>query len=420
MRQHTWRAIEGITKEHIRLLAQAANNRWRSGETVYREMSLLRVLTVAKFYGDRVATDVSWLSDFIEEDDELFPQFRDAVQVGFEAVLTGLIPPDGTPTSNIYLQAALNFTGMKALEISDRPCWYSMSEGLVYSLLGTRLREVYPDDVRLPFPGLFVEIPPGILKINNNLTGSHEVRALSICEGNPMFPEGSGDGFRMFESGRRILVMVYCEPNEQSIDAGDDNILYLNIPVYNPEKSIETLLQEDREIVGEALAIQEDRDGGEFVGQPKTFGEIRQLIRSFVINFLLYLRSPEADIRHANADRITRLRKEKKGSKKHRVQIERLQKEPSWLAGSKIVLRPDLREAVRESLSRRKGKSLTFKVLVSGFWRKQWYGKKTPENPKGTEQRPKWIEPYVRGGELPGTVLGHEYEVKGDKKWERS
>jgi hypothetical protein len=372
-------------------------------------MTELRVLAVAKFHGNRVATDLRWLTDFMDDSDELFEAFRDALQITFEAVLSGVIAPDGTPSSNIFLQAALNFTAMKALEMSDRPCWYTMSEGLVYGLLGTQLREVYPDDVRMPFPGFFVEIPSGVMTIKNDSTGEHEVRALSVCEGTPTFK----DIPETYKEGRRLLVVAYCEPNERSTDAGDDNILYMNIPLYDDSRSIETLIAEDREIAVPGGEWFDGEDGGKFVGQQKTFGEIRQLIRSFVINFLLYLRSPEADVQHANASRITSLRKEKKGAKKHRGQIERLQKEPSWIVGSKIVLNPELRSVVRESLSRRKGKSLTFKVLVSGFWRRQWYGKKSPEHPKGTEQRLKFIEPFVRGGNLPGAVMGHEYEVKG-------
>jgi|WetSurMetagenome_2_1015567.scaffolds.fasta_scaffold11132_7 hypothetical protein len=413
MKTHVWRDVP-VTQEQIKILSHACDARWRSGETVYRQMTELRVLSVAKFFGNRIATNLSWMMDFLRSDDETHERFRDAVQICFQAIADGQVPLDGTPDATIFLQAALNFIAMKALEMSDRPCWYSMSEGLAYRLIGTQLREVYPEDVRMPFPGFFIEVPPGILTIRHDVTGQHEVRAISLCEGNPTFeeyPEPSPH-----EPGRRLLLIVYCEPNENSTDAGDDNVLYMNVPLYDNTQPIENLIARDKEVGGEDLAEYDARDGGKFVDQPKTYGEIRDLLRNFVVNFLLYLRSPEADIQHANAGRVTSLRKEKKGSKKHRAQIERLQKEPSWLVGSKIVLNPEMREAVRESLTKRKGRPLTFKVLVSGFWRRQWYGKKSPEHPKGTEQRLKFIEPFVRGGDLPGAVMGHEYEVKGGSK----
>ena len=389
----TCREVPRVSKKRMKQMLEAANRRWKAGEPIFRIMTTIRVTACTETYEGRVATDLSWISDFYDPESVLHGPFQ-------------LINMFQHLTDSATLNAALTYMMMKSVEMSDTPSWYAVGDGLARSLLGTQLKGVYPGDVKLPMPAFFVELPPGLLTLLNNQTGDHEVRALGVAEGCPQHnPRVSPtDG----PYGRRLLVMAFCEPNENSIAPEDDNILYFSLPLYDDTKPLEELLATDRELSGPDW--RDEMIGGTLAGAGRTNLELRNLIRGFVVNLLLYLATPNADVLHANEGQLKRLRK-KKRTKGVRRQIKKVQERPDWVVGSRVVIKPGVRKAL-ERAGTSKGRQAAYNVLVRGYWRRQWRGKKTEEKPKGQSWYWRWIEPTVRNRDASGGVLGHEYEVK--------
>jgi hypothetical protein len=393
--------------EELVKMARATWELWKRGGEVHRAVAALRSATTVAMYDHKVPTDLQWISDFFNEASPLFEPFVN-INIGSMG-----------PGNHVTLNAALAYSILKCLEVSDTPSWFEIKDDFAHALLATKLKGVKAGDVKLPLPGFYIELPPGLMTLLNNLTGEHVVRAISVCEGvtSPdAIQEGALTYFEFPEKvayGRRLLIMVYCDPNENSDNPEDDNLLYFSLPLYDDEMTIEDMLEHDREVAGSDW--RDEKVGGTFAGVPRTNLQIRNVLQSFVVNFLIYLSSPEADVTHKHADRIRQLRKGKKRkSTRARQAVERLKAQPSWVVGSRVVVDPDVRESVRHAGTSR-GPQKAVNVQVMGFWRRQWRGKKTPEKPKGQEWYWKWIKPFVRNKVEGQPVLGHEYKVKGDR-----
>ncbi len=411
----TTRAGEGYRNlpkksiQDLQKMAQVSWDMWKRGQPVYRAVTALRTATTVAMLDHRVPTELQWISDFFNEDSWLFEPFLH-INVG-----------SAGPGNHATLNAALCFSILKALQVGDTPSWFEIKDDLAHALLATKLRGVKAEDVKLPLPGFYIELPPGLMTLLNNLTGEHEVRAIAVSEGVTAPDAINERALTYFDFpenvayGRRLLIMVYCEPNENSANPEDDNLLYFSLPLHDENMTIEEMLEHDRQVAGPDW--RDEKVGGTFAGVPRTNLEIRNVLRSFVVNFLLYISSPEADVEHKHAGRIRQLRKGK-GRKSTRVRqaVARLRAEPFWVVGSRVVVDPSVRESVRHAGTSR-GTQKAVNVQVMGFWRKQWRGKKTPDKPKGQEWYWKWIEPFVRNRVEGAPVLGHEYKVKhGSRK----
>lgn len=395
----TFREVHRPTMKELSALADATLRAWKRGEPVYRMVAAVRhKATIAMFEG-RICTNLQWISDFFDPTSPLFEMF-------------GRVDHwSNGPDNTVALNAAMTFGTMKAHQLSDEPAWFELREDLAYSLLGTRLTGVRPSDVRLPLPGFYIELPTGLMTLYNNLTGEHEVRAVCVCEGSPRrnanvpIPATPVDvGY-----GRRLLVIAYCEPNANSVSPEDDNILYFSLPLFDDEKTIEELIEHDQQASGHDW--RDEKMGGTFAGVKRSNLQLRNLLRSFVVNFLLYLSAPESDVTHKHADRIRQLRKGKR-TRRVREQIKRLQDKPFWVVGSRVVVDPAMKEAVRHAGTRR-GAQKAVNVLVMGHWRRQWFGPKTEEHPKGSGWYLKEIKPYVRNKVEGQPIFAHEYKVQG-------
>lgn len=389
------------TPRDLVLLGNAALNTWQRGEPVFRLVAALRHKATLMMFEGKVCTNLQWISDFFDPESPLFAPFARVNHVS-----SGV---DNT----VALNAAMTFGTMQAHKISDEPAWFELREDLAYSLLGTRLTGVRPSDVRLPLPGFYIELPPGLMTLQNNLTGRHEVRCVCVCEGFPhqdtdvpLPPSANDVGY-----GRRLLVIVYCEPNEHSVTPEDDNILYFSLPLFEETKTIEELIDYDHSVTGHDW--RDDAIGGAFAGVDRTNLQLRNLLRSFVVNFLLYLSAPESDIRHKHADRMATLRRGKK-TRRVREQIRRLQAKPLWVVGSRVVVDPAVKAAVQHAGTKR-GSQRAVNVLVMGYWRRQWVGPKTEANPKGSDWYMREIKPYVRNKIEGKPIFAHEYKVRGTR-----
>lgn len=399
-------------KTFMRVMSRAMRA-WKAGEPVHREMTWIRFMSGALACKGRIP-QVDWFSQCFDEDHPAFEGFEQVW--GMLAGGPGSVLPRFLDTSEqgTWLNACLHFTAIKALSVAASPSWFSLSEALALRLLTTEIKGVHADDVRLPFGAFYVELPPGLLWWDHVDTGRHEVRALSIVEGDA--PRVSGKADTEKNPGRRLLVMCYCEPNANSVDPADDNLAYFTIPLYSKELTLTEMFDSDRAVVEvnstERMLRDDNKVNGKFGGMELTNMQLRNLVRQFVVNVLLYLNTPNADVVHASADKVRRLKKMKAKGKKARQrqkdQIAKVRAERNWLVGSRVTIDRDLKKAVAEGKKGTGGK-LRFKSLVRGHWRNQAHG------PGRTLRKMIWIEPHVRGGELDGPLLGHSYDVKGKK-----
>lgn len=385
-----------------------AENAWRRKDPVFRWVEKYRTMFWMVLFQRTVLTELQWTNDFMVVE----PLER------YMSELQAL-----TQSDDIMIPIVTSFVTMKTLERSDTPAWFSLSEDLVYSLLATQLTGVQSDDIKLPLPGFYLEIPPGIMYLENPTTGSHEVRTLAVAEGyleseaelkTRSIAEGYGvdipgapNGFQ----GRRLLIYATCEPNENSKSVYDDHVFYLSLPLAcDKGLSVDDMIKQEDAVLHTINLPKGDELGGHILGVPHTSEEMIRLVRSFVTNFLIYFASPKADVEHKHESHMRKLRK-KKRTQKVRAQLDRLQKEPYWVVGSKVVVNAGVRQALQKSGAKGTRKA-AYNVLVRGHWRRQWRGKKTPESPKGADWHWVWIEPTVRNFDAAKQIKAHEYQVK--------
>lgn len=390
--------------EDIRRLYVRAVEQWKRGEPSYRTLLDAWTSLIKFLLGGNIPIDVEGPEELQD-----FRCFTGPLLIS--AVHAGWLKDDiATVLYEVYFV-------IKSLKLADIQSWFSLQYDLAVALLATELSNVYPTDIRLPFPGFLVELPAGILSISDPNGLIQDVRVLSICESNhhpcPMPSTVLKNLHQPLAKtgmhGRRLAVYLHGDVRKESRAPFDSKILFLTFPLND-----ETLPLNK---VGMPEDLPVDLDGVplrcRLLGKDAQYLVLKRAVANLIVNFLLYINAPGADVVHANVEKVRRLKKEKKGYKKHKATIDRLMSEPSWIVGSTIRIGSKLREVTGDMLvhgdvpNRR-----TYQSLVRGFWRRQWYGKKTEEHPYGEYQKPKWIEPYIRGGDIQGAILVHDYVVE--------
>jgi hypothetical protein len=299
----------------------------------------------------------------------------------------------------------------KLRSISATSNWIAPSEGLTYKLLATELRGAVVGDLALPMAAFYVELPDDVFWLRDKRTGYHCVRTLVVSRGRVTertleiaarqaghvgaLPQGP-------ELGDRLLIEAYGEPNARSTNPFDDTWLFKTYLINRADEQIEDAIArsvraEDRE--------RRLNDGK--LGDRQLDGiEIRDLLIRFVLNLCVYLGTEKATMAHIHAEEIARLH----GGKKFRHlrkatqnRINRLRDDRVFAVGTDVTVDTEIREIVRtEGTS---GYSLTYRTLVRGHYRNQAHG------PGRTLRTRRWIEPHVRGADLPTEVVGHRYKV---------
>jgi hypothetical protein len=387
----------------------AAYSRWLQGKPTFREMARIRRMTAIKEVEGQISS-INWFDDMLRPGHEAYEPFTRAWAKTQEVTFAHL--GKRMSESDLWLHAVMQFGAMKCLEISDSPSWFSISEGLALRLLTTEITNVHATDVRVPFSGFLIEMPPGLLFWDNEVSGRHEVRAVCVAEG---FAEADSPTVKAdikAHPGRRLLVTVFCEARRDGGGPSDDNVAYFTIPLFSEDLTVTDMIAADQERVRDvtppAWLAKEEDIAGQFGGIELTHWQLRDLFRQFVINTLLYINSPNADLVHKHAEKVAKLKKKAKTKKLRKVEkarITRMEGERHWLVGSRVKIDPTLKRAVLDGV-KGKGSQLRFKSLVRGHWRNQAYG------PGRTLRRLIWIEPHVRGGDLEGEVLGHQYDIQ--------
>jgi hypothetical protein len=129
----------------------------------------------------------------------------------------------------------------------------------------------------------------------------------------------------------------------------------------------------------------------------------RLMIR-FVLNLMIYITSPSADMFDFIPDKISIDKKSPKKIEKAMRKLSRTAQIPFIMVGYKLPKLP------QSSLTSTHGHSITYKFEVSGHWRMQWKGTKKIEG--SLHQEPIWIKPYHKGENL-AEGIHKKYIVQG-------
>lgn len=407
-----------VDDEAVLELLKRALRAWETGRPTARIYAEVQRATAHAQCGGQLP-EMSWFSECMQDGDARAP---------FDQVLTALYrsrerigamqnKPVGVEA--VLLQMVLFFVSVKSLQSADTPIWFSLSEALALQLLTTEIRGVFADDVKMPYPSINIELPPGLLYLHHGYTKDHEVRRVAIAEG-----VASGDREELTLSngvahghlaptpaGRTLLVLAQGEPNANSTSPDDDCVSWFICPLEGGDTVDESLTANrpvsEQEVAGRFGNVEV---AGRFGNVEMNFTDLFDLLSRFVVNTLLYINSKDADVEHKNAAAITKLEKKIAGKKKPRKtelsRLTRMRATTEWLVGSHIVLDPNLKRAVEEGEGAYTGRSLLYKHTVRGHWRNQAHG------PGRSLRRLRWIAPHVRGGHLDGPALGHNYEVR--------
>jgi hypothetical protein len=387
------RTVELPSREQLAEMEAEMNKRWHRGKAFHRHKATFQAASYLWIAGGKVY-DVPWFDKLRDVQDD---EYRRRVS-GF---LDMTIARQGATEHAINaasFQHALFWALTRTYITSDRPCWFRLTDALAHKLLATQMAGLQPEqDLKLPVPAFFLELPAGFLRAQDPKTGTHEVRALLVTSGD-MDRASLGPKVDVWPEGPGLCVLLFGGPNADSETADDDTVHFYTTPIAAYE-----------EIEGYLESVKDVEQLGRFegmIGEARLSGaELRGAALRFVINFLAYLNSKGADVRHEHEEEIEKLRRKGKWVRKNeKERLKRLEDTPSWVVGTKVTIDPQLREGVRTGAGVRW--TLKYRTLVRGHWRNQAHG------PQLTLRRRTWIEPHVRGKDAGEKIAGHDYEVR--------
>lgn len=285
----------------------------------------------------------------------------------------------------------------KALEYYGKKI-YEVSPDLSYALLPehTAIKDYPADHLRLPFPAIYVELPPKF-RIYNELTSWHSAAGAYISE----------DVLRTPRVWRIVLV---AGKNENSKGLPYDDAIYHFTVFLNEGETVDTCL---KHTAAHAMGERSDqilatKDGDIEISSEviESHREIWKLMYEhtisafrYIMNVVLYATSSEADQMLCYAskdyralhDRAMRAQGQKRKKLFGRLRERHDDEKHIYLGGSFTIDRKKSEEDEGEGYSGTKQK---VRYMVSGHWRSQAYGKDRKL------RKPLWIKPHWRGPEM--------------------
>jgi hypothetical protein len=361
---------------------------WRSGKPIFREAARFRELA-----GSVVPMpQVDWFSELLHD-----PSTR--------GELEGFFVRRADPQAVFVC-----WLGQQFRKVSDTSNWFRVTEGLAYKLLATDLRGAVVGDLKLPVPAFYIEIPPDLFWLKDPQTGWHEVRMLSavtgrVTERTLALAKAAGDeSADAVNLGERLVIEAYGEPNKNSVSPFDDTWIFKSYRTEDKDAEIDYVLENSND---EYRLYEKNLNVGRIGNQEVDGWKIREMLIRFVLNLCIYMGSEKATVEHTHAAEIERLSSGKKfkNLRKHiQDKVRALQNDRLFVVGTDITVSPEMRELVRNEGSGTH--ALSYRTLVRGHWRNQAHG------PGYALRTRRWIEPHIRGNELPTKVVGHNYNVK--------
>ncbi len=372
----------------LQQLALAVERQWDARQPIFRTAALFREEAASLWELE----NHSWFSD-VQYD----PKFN---------------PGQGCETHEVMdpQSAFMTWVALRLRGVSHTSNWFRPSEGLVYKLLATDLSGAVVGDLKLPMDAFYIELPPQVFYLDDPKTGWHEVRSLTVVRGHITKETLDTAGFAgdptaaRVKLGERVVVEAYGEPNTNSKDPFDDTWLFKSYSTEDKEADIEAAILSS---AGHEVEHERKLNRGRLGDRILDGMEIRALLLRFVLNFCVYLGSEKATTIPLHEEEIKQLhggKKFKNLRKPVQQRVRDLQNDRVFLVGTDVTVDSEIREIVRTEGTG--GYRLTYRVLVRGHWRNQAHG------PARALRKRKWIEPHVRGTELPTPVVGHSYKVE--------
>ena len=244
---------------------------------------------------------------------------------------------------------------------------YRVSDGLAQRLLLTEMRGVKGDDIKLPFDCLYIEIPKSLgFTIQNQHTGEHAITGAYL--------------FESCDSGgeRGLSFTLMGEPNDASINAGDDAFEYFTIPM--SDVGIDEDLENIKNRANAAIA-KEAPGHWAAIPNPGKWDKIAK----WIVAATFYATRPDAERDVVLVDPEAAALKRRhlaapKGSPKRAELLERLKAknalERTLLGKSVLVDRTmPTNDADAQRAFSGVGGVLTVRTLVAGHWQRFAVGK---------------------------------------------
>ncbi len=271
------------------------------------------------------------------------PRFRQVVKT-IDPKVTGV-------TAHILYHAA-------ALRRTRR--FYRVTKALAERLHRTELRGLRTNDVRLPYPAIYIEVPPGDLRVWNDQTAWHRLTGIYVSE--------------ELDDERNWQILA-CGESKGELVPGmpDDAVVYWKMQ-----------LPDDLGL-DEAIALSATQDMTE-VDHPQAQQAIAQFKRQewrsifrWILNLVMYATSVDARVEIDQASQ-----KAWRDRQQHKSKAKREAAAVRWRRLGHTMV-------VGRGLEPMKGHELRVRTMVTGHWRNVAYG------PGLRDHRSRWIEPYFRG-----------------------
>lgn len=372
----------------MKALAKSLDAKWRAGQPLFREAALWRELATEEMWGSFRA---DWFSEFVAH----------PLVDRNELAKRGVNPQD----MHLFYMA---WAASRLRAVSDTSNWFRPTEALTYLLMATDLKGAVAGDIKLPMPAFYIEFPPETLYLEDPTTGWHEIRHFCIVQGEvtentARISREFGEDVTNIVYGKRLVIEAFGAPNAQSNNPLDDAWLFETYPIGEDELPLDDMVHKFIAQDVEAKKRNRARLGKSNI---ITGADIRELMLRFVLNFCIYVNTGTSTIKHIHEDEIKHLlgdKKRKNLRKNIQERIHRLENDRVFEVGTEVQITKELKELVLNEGTG--GMQLSYRTLVRGHWRNQAHG------PGRMQRTRKWIEPHVRGNELPTKTVGHTYEV---------
>lgn len=276
---------------------------------------------------------------------------------------------------------------------------FRFEEALTAKILHTDISKVDSHFVTSPFSSVFIDIPYNQeLYIPNPYTGLHKVKGIYISYTDNIDVRGVNlpsekkldeDGihpdlkFNGKPATKLLRVLAVAEHNENSKDRMDDATFFMSF-FLSPG---DIFAQVERSM--DIYTSENDKKNKVYM----------QKLFSFVLNALLYITNPSADLQVIQAKFYKPTRGKKANNKN-----TGLSKINVVSAGHTLKISHEFRKQYRSGNLR----TVTINVpkwMVRGHWRNQAYG------PSRSLRRLQWIEPHEKGKGIQEEAKGRDYVV---------
>jgi hypothetical protein len=253
---------------------------------------------------------------------------------------------------------------------------YELSSGLADKLRHTEIRGLNTDDLRLPYPSIYIVFPSTLdLKLENQVSGTHEIGGVYVTE--------------TVSVGVRSWKLLFWGPPHPGATSRFDDALFHFTVLLPPATELSDALSSTGSLTNPVTEHSR-----------KFYDAFWRPLFQLVMNSIVYATWPNAELLPASNPKWVRLSEQlqkhpKGGNKYERVRAEL----KTVLPQKRTILGPSVRELGRASDdSANTGTSPSVRTLVTGHWKRQPYG------PQSSLRKWTWLEPHWRG-------LEHETEI---------